>query len=212
MTTPRVPRVTARVPRALPARPAPSHTARHARGPRAPLEVVAALQRAVRVELGLHQDSAREPHLVFFGQRWQVSAQRAATVLISAAKRGVAQALAAAIKKGGDIAAPADAAVWIAHLTRVVEAAARKSATAAEEQVAIEVLRQHAEWVRYYAEKSGSTGYIWTTSHGTRVRQLHRELEGTRHAWDDPPVSGTDGFRGPPGTPAKCECCAYPVL
>lgn len=199
-------------------RPPPSLAVRRNRGPRPPEAIIAALQHAMRVELGLRQDATRAPGpqaaAVRFGQRWQVSAQRAAVALISAAKRGVARALAGAAKRGvqGALVAPTAAAVWVANLTRIVEAAAAKGAADAERAIAIETLRQHGTLVRFFAEQAGAQSYVWTTQSDTHVRTLHVELNGSVHTWANPPVSGTDGFRGAPGEPAECRCTAFPIM
>jgi SPP1 gp7 family putative phage head morphogenesis protein len=52
----------------------------------------------------------------------------------------------------------------------------------------------------------GSPGYIWRTARDSRVRPLHRELEGTFHAWNDPPVSGEHGELAHPGAIYNCRC------
>ncbi|HEX6751196.1 MAG TPA: hypothetical protein VF092_28155 [Longimicrobium sp.] len=72
----------------------------------------------------------------------------------------------------------------------------------------------HAAAVQHFAATVGSTEYIWTThpEHSkSGTRELHRELEGTRHSWTNPPVSGTNGFRGHPQEPAECVCTAFPL-
>ena len=53
--------------------------------------------------------------------------------------------------------------------------------------------------------------YIWRTQEDDKVRDLHNELEGKQFSFDDPPISGTSGFRGNPGEPANCRCYAEPV-
>lgn len=52
----------------------------------------------------------------------------------------------------------------------------------------------------------GISQYIWRTSLDERVRDSHRELEGTKHSWDDPPSVGH------PGEDFQCRCTAEPVL
>lgn len=62
------------------------------------------------------------------------------------------------------------------------------------------------------AEYVGSVGYIWTSAHDSDVRPLHKRLDGTFHAWNDPPVSGEKGERAHAGCIYNCRCFAYPVL
>lgn len=59
--------------------------------------------------------------------------------------------------------------------------------------------------------KENSKDYIWRTQEDEKVRDLHRDLEGKTFNRDNPPVSGTAGFRGNPGEPANCRCYAEPV-
>jgi uncharacterized protein with gpF-like domain len=59
----------------------------------------------------------------------------------------------------------------------------------------------------------GSPGYHWRTTKGADVRKDHRELEGTFHRWDDPPVvDKRSGYRSHPGCNANCQCWAQVVL
>lgn len=59
--------------------------------------------------------------------------------------------------------------------------------------------------------QSGITRYIWSTSGDERVREGHRDLDGTVQSWDDPPDTG-DGERNHPGEDYQCRCVAIPVL
>lgn len=67
----------------------------------------------------------------------------------------------------------------------------------------------------------GITHYIWRTSRDERVRgdpsgkypdadPSHFDLEGTRHAWNDPPLAGVDGEPAHPGEAIQCRCRAEP--
>jgi SPP1 gp7 family putative phage head morphogenesis protein len=59
---------------------------------------------------------------------------------------------------------------------------------------------------------AGIEEYIWTAVADSRTRDDHADLDGQKFRYDDPPVSGTDGFVGHPGEPAQCRCVAYPVI
>lgn len=56
----------------------------------------------------------------------------------------------------------------------------------------------------------GLDEYIWRTSRDERVRQTHRNLEGTTHRWDDPPTVGERQVH--PGEDYRCRCTAEPVV
>jgi SPP1 gp7 family putative phage head morphogenesis protein len=69
-----------------------------------------------------------------------------------------------------------------------------------------EIGRARAELTRARAEHVGSAGYTWRTARDSDVRPLHRKLEGTWHAWGDPPVAGERGERAHPGSIYNCRC------
>lgn len=58
----------------------------------------------------------------------------------------------------------------------------------------------------------GVTKYTWQTSGDGRVRDAHSELNGTVHAYDDPPVTNDAGEANNPGEDYQCRCNAQPVL
>lgn len=56
----------------------------------------------------------------------------------------------------------------------------------------------------------GIEEYEWSGSLDERERPSHREMEGTRHRWDDPP--DVDGEAVHPGEAVNCRCVARPVF
>lgn len=63
------------------------------------------------------------------------------------------------------------------------------------------------------AANAGVRRYRWSTSHDERVRTSHRELNGTIHSVDDPPiVDPKTGRRAHPGEDFNCRCSAVWVL
>jgi SPP1 gp7 family putative phage head morphogenesis protein len=72
--------------------------------------------------------------------------------------------------------------------------------------------------------QAGITRYRWSTTKSMAVRgrpggvnakskTKHYQLEGTIHAWDDPPVTNpSTGGRAHPGEDIQCECVAIPVV
>lgn len=59
---------------------------------------------------------------------------------------------------------------------------------------------------------AGIESYVWTTAGDERVRDLHRELDGKRFRYDDPPVINDAGDTGHPGDDHTCRCFQYPWL
>ena len=56
----------------------------------------------------------------------------------------------------------------------------------------------------------GIERYTWSTSRDERVRPSHRELDGRKFEWKDPPI--VDGEAANPGMPINCRCVALPLL
>ncbi len=62
-------------------------------------------------------------------------------------------------------------------------------------------------------QAAGVTEYVWRTSRDERVRQRHKELDGTRQKYAEPPiVDPATGRRAHPGDDFQCRCTADPVL
>lgn len=55
-------------------------------------------------------------------------------------------------------------------------------------------------------QEIGIDKFKWSTSHDSRVRHSHRELDGHVYPYSDPPSEGL------PGTPFRCRCVAIPVF
>jgi SPP1 gp7 family putative phage head morphogenesis protein len=63
------------------------------------------------------------------------------------------------------------------------------------------------------AGNAGVRRYRWSTSHDQRVRPDHKDLQGTIHAIDDPPiVDSRTGRRAHPGQDFGCRCSPIWVL
>lgn len=78
-----------------------------------------------------------------------------------------------------------------------------------------EVGRASTAFTKARAVHVGSTHFRWVTSHDYDVRKLHKELDGTVHRWDDPPVAGYlhgAPVKALPGSIWNCRCLAYPLL
>jgi SPP1 gp7 family putative phage head morphogenesis protein len=58
-------------------------------------------------------------------------------------------------------------------------------------------------------QRVGITHYFWRTVGDVRTREQHAELEGTRHAYDSPPVASGDEAHNPGQFP-NCRCWAEP--
>jgi SPP1 gp7 family putative phage head morphogenesis protein len=74
-----------------------------------------------------------------------------------------------------------------------------------------QTLTLNSQIARVRQTNVGITHYIWTTSGDERVRQTHRDLDGTTQRWDTPPDVG-GGRTAHPGEDFQCRCTAFPVL
>lgn len=75
-----------------------------------------------------------------------------------------------------------------------------------------QVLKFNGQLTEARQTGAGITHYTWSTSNDERVREMHAELDGTVHAWNNPPVISADGRRGHPGDDYQCRCVAIPEL
>ncbi len=124
---------------------------------------------------------------------------------------------------------PLDAAKRVHELTTgALYEGARANEIAAEIMKTGEVTRSRANLIartevgrsattltQARAESVGSVGYIWRTARDFDVRQRHKELEGSFHAWNDPPIATDPGqrpIRAHAGSIFNCRCYAEPVL
>lgn len=64
----------------------------------------------------------------------------------------------------------------------------------------------HARVQSERARAVGVREFVWRTQGDDRVRDEHERLEGTRHAYDEPPDEGL------PGEPVNCRCWAESVI
>ena len=60
-------------------------------------------------------------------------------------------------------------------------------------------------------QDAGITEYIWSDCGDERVRRSHRELNGKKFSWDDPPEN-SDGRKCHPGQDFQCRCIGRPVF
>jgi len=75
-----------------------------------------------------------------------------------------------------------------------------------------EVARTASILTQSRAEYIGSTGYWWRTMRDSDVRSLHKQLAGTFHKWDDPPVAGERGEKAHAGQIYNCRCYPEPEI
>lgn len=76
-----------------------------------------------------------------------------------------------------------------------------------------QVLKLNADVTEARHKAAGVSEYIWRSSRDERTRKAHKDLEGTRHGYDDPPiVDPRTGRRAHPGGDYQCRCIAEPVI
>jgi SPP1 gp7 family putative phage head morphogenesis protein len=69
-----------------------------------------------------------------------------------------------------------------------------------------QINKLNGDLTRLRQTKLGIQEYIWRTSRDEAVRPKHRQREGQKFNWDDPPDDGH------PGQPVRCRCHADPVI
>jgi len=73
---------------------------------------------------------------------------------------------------------------------------------------------------RFEHESMGCSKYVWKSKHDERVRECHRELDGTIQSWNNPPLMWYMTLSGKrytgrachPGEDYGCRCVAIPVF
>lgn len=76
-----------------------------------------------------------------------------------------------------------------------------------------EISRAQTAFTQARAQSLGSDGYIWRSSEDADVRSDHKELNGTFHLWNDPPIADKrSGVKAHPGCIYNCRCYAEPVI
>lgn len=88
-------------------------------------------------------------------------------------------------------------------------ATASRAALIARDQV----LKLNGEIAQAQHEAAGIVEYTWSTSGDERVREGHRELDGTRQKYKEPPVvDPKSGRRANPGQDYSCRCVAIGII
>lgn len=75
-----------------------------------------------------------------------------------------------------------------------------------------ETSRARANFTQARAIATGSRFYRWHSSHDSRVRDMHKDLDGRIFSWDAPPVAGIgkggEELHAHPGCIFNCRCTA----
>jgi SPP1 gp7 family putative phage head morphogenesis protein len=120
---------------------------------------------------------------------------------------------------------PPKAGIWAQELARQAQQDGTRAAEVAEhlqqiEDVTLsratliartEVAKANAAITQARAESVGATSYIWETAEDDDVRDSHREMQGTKQLFAEPPLL-SDGMVAGPGETPNCRCFAVPEL
>ena len=92
-------------------------------------------------------------------------------------------------------------------IRRVYSVSKRRAIFIARDQIA----KLNGDIQRAQQMDAGIREYIWSTVEDERVRKSHRELNGRKFSWDDPPKN-SDGRCCHPGQDFNCRCIGRPVF
>lgn len=73
-----------------------------------------------------------------------------------------------------------------------------------------QTLKLNGQITHHRQRVAGITQYRWITSRDERVRDTHRDLDGTLQSWDSPPEVAPGRYEHPGGD-YQCRCTAQPV-
>lgn len=100
----------------------------------------------------------------------------------------------------------------IKDLTKALRAEVGISASHARLIARDQTLKLNGNLTMERHKEAGIERYEWDTSSDERVRKFHKDLNGTQHSWDDPPVIDKKGRKGHPGSDYQCRCTARPII
>ena len=75
-----------------------------------------------------------------------------------------------------------------------------------------QVTKLNSNIIEMRCRSAGVDSYTWSTSQDERVREMHVELEGSVHTWDEPPVTNPQGETNHPGGDYQCRCLPIPIV
>lgn len=97
------------------------------------------------------------------------------------------------------------------RMTKDIQAAYGVSKRRAEFIARDQVAKLNGQIQQAQQQDAGIDEYIWSTVGDERVRESHRELNGKKCSWNDPPVN-SDGRACHPGEDYGCRCIGRPVF
>lgn len=154
------------------------------------------------------------------GPQWHTLLGQAWESIRRHARRGVVRVLSGAYRAAAAAAPGPPRGDWVDRVTEAVRGALRVGRDVLDVRAAVgralsvldrAILQVHSDLVIGIAREAGVNWYVWTSRRDPLVRVLHGLLDGRVYRWDDPPVSGTGGWRGHPGQPANCRCVPFPL-
>lgn len=117
------------------------------------------------------------------------------------------------VERVGRVLAQAGRGSRVEEIERGIREATGASRARAQLIARDQVLKLNGQVTADRHRAAGITEYVWSASRDVRVRQRHRDLDGTRHRYDDPPVvDERTGARAHPGQWFQCRCVAVPIL
>lgn len=168
-------------------------------GGRVEMRAAQAWQAQYRAALGI--DPRADPNAAKRLDQWRRENLR----LITALSRDKVRRVSRVLRESNAGERAEDIAAKIVRTTGATESHAR---LIARDQVA----KLNSQAMREKHEDAGITEYVWSTSLDERVRDEHRELDGKRFKYAEPPVTNDRGERNNPGEDIQCRCVAVPVI
>ena len=117
------------------------------------------------------------------------------------------------VERVGKVLTAAGRGTRVEEIARELQEATGATKARAQLLARDQVLRLNSQVTEDRHRAAGIEEYVWSASRDVRVRRRHKELDGTRHRYDDPPiVDERTGRRAHPGQDIQCRCCPIPVL
>ncbi len=152
-------------------------------------------------ELGVSLDDVISPDLRAIITEWK----RRNIALIKALPELAANGVARTIEK--------HKGARVETLARHIEEATGASESHARLLARDQTLKLYGQITQARHQAAGVTEYVWRSSRDERVRRRHKDLDGTRQRYAEPPiVDPATGRRAHPGDDFQCRCTADPML
>ena len=117
------------------------------------------------------------------------------------------------VERVGKVLAAAGRGTRVEEIAQELQDATGATKARAQLLARDQLLKLNSQVTQDRHRAAGIEEYVWSASRDVRVRKRHKDLDGTRQRYDDPPiVDERTGRRAHAGEDYQCRCVAIPIL